>query len=115
MSIGSVSSSPTADPRRFAVESYARSTSTPIPVHPAAPSVGAPDDDLGARVQVAASRLQSMNQSLSFRVHEASGELMVQIVDRNTGEVLREAPPAEFLDLAVRLHGMVEFFLDETR
>ncbi|MGQ0720048.1 MAG: flagellar protein FlaG [Candidatus Eiseniibacteriota bacterium] len=113
MSIGSVSSSLSADPRRFAVESYARST--PAPVHPAAPSVSAPADDLGARVQVAASRLQSMNQSLSFRVHEASGQLMVQIVDRNTGEVLREAPPAEFLDLAVRLHGMVEFFLDETR
>ena len=40
---------------------------------------------------------------------------MVQVVDRNSGEVLREAPPEEFLDLAVRLREMVGLFLDETR
>jgi uncharacterized FlaG/YvyC family protein len=112
MSIGSVSSL-SSDPGRLPREARVRHAPAAAP-RPSTPTVE-PPDDLGARVQVAAARLQSMNQSLTFRVHDASGELMVQIVDRSTGEVLREAPPAEFLDLAVRLHGMVEFFLDETR
>lgn len=71
--------------------------------------------DLQDRVQEQVARFESLNQSLSFRVHEGSGQLMVQILDRNTGDVLRETPPKEFLDLAVRLREMVGFFLDEKR
>jgi uncharacterized FlaG/YvyC family protein len=68
-----------------------------------------------AEVQSAANRLESLSPSLSFRVDEGSGRLVVQTVDRRTGEVLREAPPEKFLDLAARLLGMAEFFLEEAK
>jgi flagellar protein FlaG len=71
--------------------------------------------DLIARVQEAAPQLDVLNRSLSFRVHEGTGELMVQIVDRVSGRVLRETPPEEFLHLVTRLQEMVGLFLDETR
>ena len=66
-------------------------------------------------VDSAAAKLEALNQSLTFQVHDGTGELMVQVVDRSTGDVLRETPPKEFLDLAVRLEEMVGFFFDETR
>jgi flagellar protein FlaG len=66
-------------------------------------------------VRDANENFERLNRRLRFRVHEGTGELMVQIVDRGTGDVLRTNPPEEFLDLAVRMKEMVGFFLDETR
>jgi len=47
------------------------------------------------------------NVELQFAVHEASGEIMVTVRDQSTGEVIREIPPSEILDLAARLGEMV--------
>ena len=71
-------------------------------------------EQLEARVERENAHLSTLNQGLKFRVHEGSGQLLVQVVDRNTGDVLRENPPHEFLDLAVRMREMVGAFLDET-
>jgi flagellar protein FlaG len=72
-------------------------------------------ESVEAIVDQANTNLKTLNQALSFKFHEASGQFMVQVVDRNTGEVVRESPAAEFLDLAVRMKEMVGIFLDETR
>lgn len=58
--------------------------------------------------------LQSVNQRLRFRVHDDTGQLMVQLVDFETGEVVRQQPPEEFLELAARIREMVGIFLDRT-
>jgi flagellar protein FlaG len=65
-------------------------------------------------VRVAAADIEALNQDLGFRVHDGSGQLMVEIVQRETGEVIRTQPPEEFLDLAVRIREMVGLFIDET-
>jgi len=78
-------------------------------------TAGQGTEHLRTRLEAETARLEGLNQALKFRVHDGTGQLMVQVVDRNTGEVLRETPPEEFLDLAVRLREMVGFFLDETR
>jgi flagellar protein FlaG len=51
---------------------------------------------------------------LQFSVHEASGEIMVRVLKESTGEVIREIPPSEMLDLAARLGEMVETLFDQT-
>jgi uncharacterized FlaG/YvyC family protein len=81
----------------------------------AAPVAPPTREELEARVAEEAKRFEQLDQSLTFRLHEGAQQLMVQVVDRHTGKVLREAPPKEFLDLTVRLREMVGFFLDETR
>jgi flagellar protein FlaG len=58
--------------------------------------------------------LESMNHKLRFQVHDETGQLMVQLIDFETGEVLRQQPPEEFLDLAARMREMVGIFLDRT-
>lgn len=53
------------------------------------------------------------NVDLQFTVHEASGEIMVTVLEESTGEVIREIPPSEMLDLAARLGEMVGLLFDQ--
>jgi flagellar protein FlaG len=50
---------------------------------------------------------------LQFSVHEASGEIMVTVSDKSTGEVIREVPPSEVLNLAARLEQMIGLIFDQ--
>jgi len=36
--------------------------------------------------------------AINFKVHEGTGEIMVQIIDNTTGKVVREIPPESILD-----------------
>ena len=54
------------------------------------------------------------NVDLQFSVHEASGEIMVTVRDESSGEVIREIPPSETLDLAAKLGEMVGLIFDQT-
>jgi flagellar protein FlaG len=38
------------------------------------------------------------NTALNFKVHEGTGEIMIQIIDNTTGKVVREIPPESILD-----------------
>ena len=51
---------------------------------------------------------------LQFSVHEASGEIMVTVREESSGEVIREIPPSEILDLSARLGEMVGLIFDQT-
>ena len=51
---------------------------------------------------------------LQFSVHEASGEIMVTVRDESSGDVIREIPPSEMLDLSARLGEMVGLLFDQT-
>ncbi|MBW1715445.1 MAG: flagellar protein FlaG [Deltaproteobacteria bacterium] len=52
------------------------------------------------------------NVDLQFSVHEASGDIMVTVREQSTGEVIREIPPSEILDLEARLGEMVGLLFD---
>ena len=75
------------------------------------------DDDESRLVKRMA---EMMNESarwahkrLRFRVHEDTERLMVQVIDAETDEVIREIPPSEVLDLVARIHEMIGLFIDE--
>ena len=50
---------------------------------------------------------------LQFSIHEASGEIMVTVIDASTGEVIREVPPSEMLNLAAKLDEMIGLIIDQ--
>jgi flagellar protein FlaG len=54
------------------------------------------------------------NVDLQFTIHEASGEIMVTVRNESTGEVIREIPPSEILNLAAKLEAMVGQLFDKT-
>lgn len=53
-----------------------------------------------------------LNRALRFRVHEGTGRIFAQVVDRSSGEVLRTIPPEELLQVLARVREMVGLILD---
>jgi flagellar protein FlaG len=53
------------------------------------------------------------NVNLTFTVHEASGEIMITVRDESTGELIREIPPSEVLNLAAKLDEMIGLVFDQ--
>ena len=53
------------------------------------------------------------NVALDFTVHEASGKIIIKVTDASTGQVIREVPPSEVLDLAARLDEMLGLIFDQ--
>jgi len=58
------------------------------------------------------SYLTEAGSSLSFIHDEASGRSAVQVLDAN-GEVIRQLPPQELLDVYARIRNIVGILLDE--
>ncbi len=52
------------------------------------------------------------NVDLQFSVHKASGNVMVTVTDDKTGEVIREIPPKEILNIAAKFDEMVGLIFD---
>jgi flagellar protein FlaG len=53
------------------------------------------------------------NVDLQFSVHESSGRVMVIVKEASTGQVIREIPPREILNLAAKLDEMIGLIFDE--
>ncbi|MGQ9513087.1 flagellar protein FlaG [Thermodesulfitimonas sp.] len=50
---------------------------------------------------------------LRFRIHEATHEVVVQVVNRDTGEVLREIPPQKILDMVAEMKKLIGMLVDK--
>ncbi|MGE5623774.1 MAG: flagellar protein FlaG [Methanocella sp.] len=48
-----------------------------------------------------------------FSVHEATREVMVKVVNVETGKVIREIPPKKILDAVAKMLDMVGLLMDE--
>ena len=51
-------------------------------------------------------QLESMNRSIRFSIDEGTKDIVVRVVDENTGEVVMQIPPDEMLKLRERLSEM---------
>ncbi len=53
------------------------------------------------------------NERISFVLHDGSNRLMVQVINSDTGEVIREIPPKEILDAEAHIREMIGLFLNK--
>jgi len=51
--------------------------------------------------------------NLQFSVHQASGQVVVAVTDRESGEIIREIPSREMLQLAAKLEEMMGMLFDQ--
>lgn len=49
----------------------------------------------------------------NYRIHEESGRVQVQVIDRSSGEVLDEIPPEQLLNLVAELKRVVGLLFDK--
>ncbi len=59
------------------------------------------------------SLFEIFNLELRFKIHEPTKEIIARVVNRETGEVIREIPPEKFLDMVAKLRELAGVFVDE--
>lgn len=81
------------------------------------PSEG--QSDTGQKEQLKA-QAESMNRmlevnytNLKFNIHEDLNRVYVQVLERDTEEVIREVPPEKFLDMVAAMMEQIGILVDE--
>ena len=57
--------------------------------------------------------VKSVQRGLEIQVHEETGNIMVKVISKEDGHVVREIPSEEMLNLAARMEQMVGILFDE--
>lgn len=57
--------------------------------------------------------MQSMNRSVQFQVDEESGRDVIRVLDKQSGEVIKQYPSEEVLDLVSKLSQSAGLLFDE--
>lgn len=60
-------------------------------------------EEVAAAIARASRRLEQVNTRVTFSVDKDLGRVVVQVINPDTHEVVRQIPPQEFLDLAHQL------------
>lgn len=92
-------------------ESIKGSPSPTTEIHP--PAYAATEIDTA--VSKVNSALDAFSFSLRFKIHDESDRLMVQVIDKETDELIREIPPERLLRLAAQIQEMIGLLLDTRR
>ena len=56
---------------------------------------------------------QSLNRKIDYNIHYESNEIVIQVLDGETGEVIREIPQQDFIRLIDRTSELKNNVLDE--
>lgn len=56
--------------------------------------------------------VQSVHRDLSFNMDEASGQTVIKVIDRDSGELIRQIPSEEVLAIADHLRGVRDNTID---
>lgn len=51
---------------------------------------------------------QQINRSLEFKVEESSGRTVITVIDRSTGETVKQIPSEEIIQLGIRLKELAD-------
>jgi flagellar protein FlaG len=64
-------------------------------------------------LQVAERHFQIRNVGLEFEVHDATGRLKVTVLDKETGDIIREVPPHQVLNMVAKLDEMMGILFEQ--
>ena len=58
--------------------------------------------------------MRNINVDLQFQYHKEINVMSVRMLDKKTGEVLREIPPESMVEHMIKVHDWIGAFLDRT-
>jgi flagellar protein FlaG len=70
-------------------------------------SKGVPSEKIDHIARALLNYVRSVQRDLSIEVHRGTGKIMVQVISKTDGKVIREIPPEELLDLAAKMEEVV--------
>lgn len=71
------------------------------------------DEHLIKTIERAVQSLQGPQTTLEISVHEKTHDIMVKVLNRDTGELIREIPPEKTLDLVAKMMEIAGILVDE--
>lgn len=71
------------------------------------PSKEVPSEKIDHIARALLNYVRSVQTDLSIEVHRGTGKIMVQVISKTDGKVIREIPPEELLDLAAKMEEVV--------
>ncbi|MNI49837.1 flagellar protein FlaG [compost metagenome] len=66
-----------------------------------------------ADLQKAIDAIQGPQKSLEISVHKETHAIMIKVLNKETGELIREVPPEKILDLAARMMEITGIIVDK--
>lgn len=73
------------------------------------------EEQLVKAIEQAVKKIEGRSTSLSFSIHDETKRILVKVLDKETGEVIREVPPEKNLDFLASLWQMAGILIDEKR
>jgi flagellar protein FlaG len=73
------------------------------------------EEELIKVIERANKALQGIMTTFEFRIHDATKQIMVKVLDKETGKVIREIPPEKVLDMVAKLWEKAGIIVDERR
>jgi len=59
--------------------------------------------------------IEGARTEFKFSIHEKTHEISVKVLDKDSGEVIREIPPEKVLDMVAKMWEMAGIIVDEKR
>lgn len=76
-------------------------------------SVSIAEEQLIKTIERAVKSLQGPQTTLEISVHEKTHDIMVKVLNKDTGELIREVPPEKTLDLVAKMMEIAGILIDE--
>lgn len=71
------------------------------------------EEQLIRNIDKAIKALQGPETALDISIHEKTHDIMVKVLNKQTGEVIREVPPEKTLDLVAKMMEIAGILIDE--
>lgn len=71
------------------------------------------DVELEESVEELNDTIEALHKDLRFQIHEGSERMMVEVINLDNNEIIKEIPPKEVLDMIGRIREMVGLLIDE--
>ncbi|MEK4477400.1 flagellar protein FlaG [Paenibacillus sp. FSL R7-0048] len=94
-----------ADPTRYAKEISQKEKQDK--------NVSVAEEQLIRTIERAVKSLQGPQTTLSISIHEKTHDIMVKVLNKDTGELIREVPPEKTLDLVAKMMEIAGILIDE--
>ncbi|WP_284643289.1 flagellar protein FlaG [Paenibacillus silviterrae] len=77
--------------------------------------IGISDEVLIKAIEKAVKAVQGPTTSLQLSIHEETKQVMVKVVEKDTGRLIREVPPEKTLDFIASMWKTIGILVDEKR
>ncbi|WP_405173422.1 flagellar protein FlaG [Paenibacillus sp. FSL H8-0260] len=76
-------------------------------------NVSVAEEQLIRTIERAVKSLQGPQTTLQISIHEKTHDIMVKVLNKDTGELIREVPPEKTLDLVANMMEIAGILIDE--